>query len=119
MPEFPHATALLLFDGFTGKPQSAVRRSEMESGPPKQLQKFARVLVTRPARVLITSKADYNAFQTWFADETDRGAAWFDFTDPIDGTVKSGRIVDGELDPLPQRKDLERWEVAMRIETWG
>lgn len=118
MATFP-SNAKLLFEGFTERPASAVLRTEMESGPPKQAKLVSRVMVPRPVRYLFASKADYQAFVTWFRTQISYGADWFDWTDPVDGTVKSARIVNGTYEPTPLRKNLERWVVAMDLETWG
>lgn len=117
MATFP-AYALPLFEGFTERPDPAVLRTEMEAGPPKQALLVSRVMVARPMRFLITSKSNYQAFKTWFADTIHRGADWFDWVDPLDGQTKSARIQGGTYDPQPQRKDLERWIVSLTIETW-
>lgn len=117
MPTFP-AYAKVLFDGFGENPESAVLRTEMESGPKKQAQVRSRALVVRPMRCLFTSKADYLSFETWFRTDIKRGAVWFDWTDPVSGTVKKAQIVNGKIEAKPTRKDMERWIVSFELETW-
>ncbi|MDP1673982.1 MAG: hypothetical protein Q8L65_12845, partial [Burkholderiales bacterium] len=109
----------LLFDGYGRKPDPGVRRGDMESGPAKQLKTKARVLHTRPVQYLLTSKTDLDAFETWFESTINMGADWFDWTDPYDNTVKTARIVGGQIDLQPQRKMLDRWVATFQIETWG
>lgn len=116
---FPHAYALILFEGYAEGRESAVSRAPMETGPVKQLKTKSRVLVTRPVRILLRSNANYESFISWFTDDINLGADWFDFTDPRDNVVRSARIVEGKIDPKPTRKDLARWIVATNIETWS
>lgn len=118
MAAFP-AYPVLLFDGYARKPDAAIKRSDSESGPPKQLKTKSRVLHTRPVTYLLASKADLDAFETWFESTINFGADWFDWTDPYDSAVKSARIAGGAIDPKPQRKALDRWTVSFQIETWG
>lgn len=118
MPTWP-AYAAILFDGYAEEPEPAVIRTEMESGPAKQAMVRSLVTIQRPVKALITSNADYQSFMTWFRTDIKRGALWFDWTDPVDGQVKQARIVGGKIDPRPQRKDMSRWHIGLRIETWG
>jgi len=117
VPVFP-SYAKLLLDGFGENPESAVLRTEMESGPKKQAQVRSRALVTRPMRCLFTSKADHESFKAWFRNDIARGAVWFDWTDTVTGTVKKAQIVGGKIESKPTRKDLERWIVSFELETW-
>jgi hypothetical protein len=110
--------AILLFDGFTEKPEAGVVRTPKEGGMVKQRKRFSRVLVPRPVRYFFGSKADYNNFLTW-RESTIGRVGWFDWTDPKTGNVIQARIAGGEIDPKPTRKDLERWIVGMTIEAWG
>ena len=57
MAAFP-AYPKLLFQGFAEKPESAIKRSDNESGPAKQLKTKSRVLVKRNVIYLLTSNAD-------------------------------------------------------------
>jgi len=118
MAAFP-AYPMLLFDGFVEDPESAASRAPMETGPVKQLKTKSRVLVTRPLRYLINSNTDRNSFIAWHRDTVNLGADWFDWTDPVTATVKSARIVGGKIDWTPRRKQLDRWIVAFKLETWS
>lgn len=118
MATFP-AAALLLFEGLARMPESAVKRSDNESGPPKQLKTKSRVLHVRLVNYLITSKAELDAWEEWFEDGINLGADWFDWTDPYDNTVKQARIKDGIYRLAPQRKMLDRWKISFEIEIWG
>ena len=102
------------------KPTSAVLRTEMESGPAKQAKIHSRSMVTRAVTMIFTS-TEYTSFMTWFRDSISRGADWFDWTDPIDDTLKQARIVKGELEADSFSKsegDLLSWEVKFLLETW-
>lgn len=118
MSGFP-SYAVPLIEGYGERPEPAVERTEMESGPPKQMRVRSRALVTRPVKYLLASQADYAAFMAWFRDTLGAGADWFDWTDPRDGVTKKARIVGGKLDARPTVKTLARWIVSFELETWG
>lgn len=118
MAAFP-AYPKLLFQGFTEKPEPAIKRSDAESGPAKQLKTKSRVLVKRSVSYLLASAADRDSFMTWFKVTINFGADWFDWIDPYDNATKPARIVGGDIDPKPQRKMLDRWTVDFQIETWS
>lgn len=117
---FPHAYALILFEGYGETRDPAVARSPNEAGPPNQRKTKSRVLTTRPAKILLRSKADYQAFLTWYSATINEGADWFDFTDPRDNVVKTARIrADQPLEAKALRKQLDRWIIPLAIETWS
>lgn len=105
-------------NGFAVQRQSAVLRSEMESGPPKQAKILSRVLVTRSVVFMLDSLADYNSFLAWFRDDISRGAAWFSWTDPVDGAAKLARIVGGVLESEAPAESTRYWRVSCKLETW-
>ena len=117
MATFP-TYAKLLADGYAEQRESALLRTEMESGPPKQAKIKSRVMVVRPVNVLIQSRADYLSFVTWFKDTLNEGSSWFDFTDPVDRAVKQARFVGGGLEASPQA-GMTLWTIPLKIETWG
>lgn len=117
MAAFP-AAPVLLYDGFEEQPPPAVRRTEMEDLFGKQLKTASKVLVKRPVQYLIKSKADKDAFVVFFNTTINRGADWFDWTDPYDAAVKTARIVGGRISLKPRRKALDRWLLGCEIETW-
>lgn len=118
MATFP-AAPVLLFEGFTQKPPSAVRRTEMDDLFVKQLKRASTVLVKRPVKYLVNSKSDLDAFLTWFNTTINRGADWFDWTDPYDSAVKSARIVNGDIELEPRRKALDRWILSFELEIYA
>ena len=118
MPAWP-AYAHLLLEGYSESRAPSLLRTEMEDGPPKQARIRSRALVTRKATVQLRSRADYQAFIVWFADELDEGALWFDFLDPVSKAVKQGRIVGGGALDAAAKSSLNLWEIPVQIETWG
>ena len=117
MATFP-IYAKILAAGFAEQRESALLRTEMESGPPKQAKIKSRVLITRPVSILLQSRADYLRFVDWFSVTLNEGADWFDFTDPVKRTVKRARFVGGGLEASPQA-GLTVWTINTKIETWG
>lgn len=118
MATFPSYMKLILA-GLTFKRESALLRTEMEIGPPKQTVQKTRVMLTRKVTYAADSKTDYLNFITWFTTTINRGAAWFDWTDPVDGVTKKARIVNGELDEeKPLNSGLTLWQVSFHLETW-
>lgn len=117
---FP-STGKLSLSGYSEKPESALLRSEMESGPAKQALIKSRVMVERSI-TLHYSFAEYAAFKAWFkSTDCNRGASWFDWLDPIDGATKQARLKNGDYDALPRSGGegaVLEWDVSMIIETW-
>ena len=110
--------ARLLIDGFSRQRQSAVQRSDMESGPPRQTRVLSRVLVQRKCTAHFSTQADYLAFLTWFRDDINRGADWFDWTDEF-GAAATARIVGGALDTeQPVAWTGGAWRIGLTLETW-
>lgn len=117
MATFP-SYARLLVAGYSEARESALQRSEFESGPARQARVKSRVMVRRSATVNLESLADYHAFIAWFSTDLDEGAGWFDYTDPVRGTTVQARIVAGDLTATPE-PGLQDWTIPVVIETWG
>ncbi|MFZ4537814.1 hypothetical protein [Propionivibrio sp.] len=117
MATFP-SYASLLVDGFSVQRESALLRTEMESGPPKQAKVKSRVMVTRQVTIRLRSKGDYQSFVTWFAVTLNEGAAWFSLVDPVSGATVQARFAGNGLEASPQ-PGLESWTIKSKIETWG
>ena len=109
--------ARILRDGYAENPESALLRTDMESGPAKQVMIKSKVLVQRPITVLISSASDYSSWLTWFQTTIHRGADWFDWTDPRTASIKSARIVGGSY-TAEHAAALAAWKLAMTLETW-
>lgn len=118
METFPSYVAIRL-EGFSEKRESALLRSDMESGPAKQARIKTTVLVTRPVRLIFRTKTDYLSFLSWFSTNINEGADWFTWTDPVSGSAKTARFAAGGLDAAPVAGTLGYWVVATSIETWG
>ena len=112
--------AKILVDGFAEQRESALMRTEMESGPPRQTKVKSRVMVTRPVNIYLETLADYASFKTWFGTTINEGADWFTWTDPIDGASKSARFAGGGLSAMPlPGLTTSRWRISASLETWG
>ena len=118
MASFP-SYAVMLVEGASQQRATAIQRTQMESGPPKQLKTRSRVMVTRPAAALFKSLADFNSFITWFQTTINYGADWFTFTDPVDSSSKNGRIVSQLDSEEPSSSELTHWVVKFKLETWS
>lgn len=118
MPSFP-GFAKIELGGFGERRASALLRTEMESGPPKQVRVNSRVMVTRQCTIWCDSKADYLAFVTWFRVDLQEGALWFEWTDPVDGVVKLARFVGEGLPAEALNAAFGFWRMVLKIETWG
>lgn len=118
MADFP-TYAVLLREGFSQKRASAVSRTQMDDGMVKQLKTKSRVLVTRPVKYGFPSLAEFQSFIEWYETTIDGGVDWFNWTDPVDSTVKLARIVSELADETPDTPTLDYWIVSFNIETWG
>lgn len=122
MPAWPVYASIMRAD-FGIERESALIRSNMESGPPKQTRVKSRVMATMAIRAGIKGKTNYEAFLTWWRDTLNYGADWFDLPDPVAGTTIQARIVGGQLGravPVGGRPaDANtRWEIPMTLEYW-
>lgn len=116
MATFPGYPTLMAA-GFAQKRSTALLRTQMESGPPKQLKVKSRVMVTRPVSYFLSTLSDFNNFVTFFQTTINYGADWFTWTDPLDSVAKLARIV-GELDVEEPGVAMTYWVVKFNLETW-
>ena len=117
MATFP-VYANILFNGYNKKRESALLRSEMESGPPKQARVKYNVMEVHSVKIYISTKSDFQLFETWYSDDIAEGASWFDFTDPVTGSTVQARFKDGGYTATPMTPDMENWEISAQIEIW-
>jgi len=111
--------AKLLLDGFAEQRESAVLRTDMEVGPPRQTVVRSRVMKRRTVRIYLSSKTDYLNFQSWYSTTIREGSDWFDWTDPVDGVTKSARFT-GNFSASPLADKNGPWVVSgLTIEVWG
>lgn len=109
----------ILFQDYSQRRESALLRTEMESGPPKQAKVRSRVMLTRAAKLYLSSKADFQSFETWYREDLDEGALWFDMTDPVSGSTIEARFVGGGYTATPMSAAMQLWQVEVNIESWG
>ena len=99
-------------------PVPGVRRTNMESGPPKQSRFRDRELLQRPCRYFITA-AERTAWRTFFNGELAFGTSWFDWPDPLAGGAnKSARIVGGRYTIAPINPQATDFQLDLTIETY-
>lgn len=111
--------AKILLEGFSQKRGSALLRSEMESGPPRQSKIKSRVMVTRSIVIRLASLEEFNLFETWYANDINEGAEWFSWNDPVSQSQKAARFVDGGYSASPVGDVGMGWKISAQIETWG
>jgi hypothetical protein len=116
MPVWPD-TAKVLLEGYAEARESALLRTEMESGPPKQARVRSRLLTTRQFTVGFATAGDYLAFLDWYRDELSEGAAWFEFFDAVRDTLVQARFAEGGLSAQAEF-ELEVWKMPVRLESW-
>lgn len=109
----------ILFDGYSQSRESALMRTEFETGPPRQARIKTRVLTTRKAKLYLSSKANYLAFIEWFSTDLKEGALFFTMADPVTGANIEARFVGGGIDSAPMIQSLDAWEISISIESWG
>jgi len=118
MATFP-SYAQILFDGFSQERESALIRTEMDSGPPRQAKIKSRVMLTRNVNIYLDSKTALANFEEWYQDDINYGASWFDFVDPISGSTVQARFVGGAYTLKPMSAKLQDWQLSAKIETWS
>lgn len=91
----------------------------MESGPPRQAKVRSTVMMTRTCNIYIEGLSNYLAFKTWFSSTLSEGASWFNYSDPVTGTVVQARFVNGGFTATPMLGGMSAWQVQAKIESWG
>ena len=108
----------ILLDPYREKPAPLTRRTDMESGPPKQARIARRRMVQRPCAYRF-SATEYATFKTWV--DTEGAENWFSWVDPYDGSTKQARLLLGQYEGQPVKTEdgaeLE-WVVNFTIETF-
>ncbi|GHU34213.1 hypothetical protein AGMMS50256_27520 [Betaproteobacteria bacterium] len=114
--------AKVLLESYSESRESALIRTEMESGPPKQARVRSRVMITRNITAAFASDADYLAFLDWYSNDIDEGALWFEFFDDVRNSIVLARFAEGGLQANAIRKPSEGiyiWELPCKLESWG
>lgn len=109
----------VFFRDFQQKRDSVLLRTEMESGAPRQAKIRSRPMITRTAILFMETKADFLSFETWYKEDIDEGAMWFNFYDPVKEATVQARFVGGGYTARPLSASLKQWEVETSIESWG
>lgn len=109
----------VLFDGYSEQKESGIIRTEFENGPPRQARFKSRTMKTRSAKLYIDSNANFQSFETWFVEDIQQGALFFNMTDPVKGTTVEARFVGGVYSARPLSSSMNKWEVSCEIESWG
>lgn len=109
----------VLFDGYQQTRESGILRTEFENGPPRQAKFKSRVMITRAVRLYISSNADFQSFETWFAEDIEQGAMFFNMTDPVKSTTIEARFVGGTYSATPLSSSMNHWQIDCQIESWS
>lgn len=117
MATFP-SYAKILLNGYSKKRESALMRTEMENGPPKQVKVRTKPMVVYAATVDLKSKADLYSFENWYINDINEGASWFTFTEPVTKVALQARIRDGGYTASPNASS-NSWQIQLQIEVWG
>lgn len=118
MSSWPAYATLLRDDAFGFERESALLRTDTESGPPKQTKIKSRVMVKVPVRARFGSQADALSFIDWVRTTLDHGTDWFDWANPLTGTTVQARIVGGQLGRIAPVRGMSCWEIPMTLEYW-
>lgn len=106
---------------FAEQRATALGRTEMDVGPPKQARQKSRVMVQVKMKLAFYSKAELDAFLSFFVTDVKHGALWFDWTHPRTGQVLQARFVGGqELAPIEHRRaTLDLIDLPILLEYWS
>lgn len=118
MATFP-TYADVLIEGYSINKESALLRTEMESGPPKQAKLKSKVMITHNVQIYLSTNANFQSFESWYTNDISQGSAWFDFVNPITGSTVAARFKNGGYTATPMSAKLEEWKVSAQIEMWG
>jgi hypothetical protein len=105
------------YQGYSEKPRPNIYRTNMEGGPPKQARKYSLTFVERTVSYIFTA-AEYATFKTWFYTTSQYGALWFNWNDPVDGTNKIARIMNGQITANPIGAGGDNWLINFTLETY-
>lgn len=112
------STGEFLLSGYGEVPEGALNRTTMETGPAKQAKVRSKELVTREVSYRY-SKTDYIAWKVWRASTINRGADWFNWVNPLNGTTVLARIVNGVYQANTFNAGGEiKWDVNFKLETY-
>lgn len=118
MPAFP-AYGELLLNGFGEQPETALIRTEMETGPVKQ----AKIRSKENMQFTVTYKytsAEFILWKAWRKADIAFGALYFDWVKPLTGEVVQARIPGGDYNAVAYngKDEAIEWEVGFIIELY-
>ena len=91
---------------------SAVERTEMERGVPKQRRANSDVLVQQDITIFFRTTAEASTWDTFFYTTIKAGQDWFDFTPIRTGVMVQARVVGGN--PGKLTKGTKTWVYSQR-----
>ena len=107
-------TALIARVGWVESCENNIERSDFEVGPPKQVRRTTRRLITQKFTVLFASVGDYLSFLDW---SNAQAGGWFDFPDHVSASTVQARIVSGsEGEASFDDSNMERWQMDLSVE---
>ena len=77
MIKFPQHLPLPTIDGYSIKPDDAIIRTDMESGPARQRRRFTQT----PSKIAVRwvmNQEQFSLFEAWYKFLAKEGAEWFD-----------------------------------------
>lgn len=92
MPTFP-SIGTPTYDAFSANVPGDHLRTTME-GYIKQYKRYSKTYTTRTLRYIVTS-SQLSTFETFWSSDIDRGSTSFTWTDPIDSSALTARLVGG------------------------
>jgi hypothetical protein len=98
-------------------PDTALVRSQMERGIPKQRRITSDVMETMLLTMHFDTAADATSFEAWFYTTINAGADWFDLVHPRTGATEQVRSMEGKLGALqPLNRNFSRTKRDMLVE---
>lgn len=115
---WPTRLPLPTYDGYALEPESAVTRTDMESGPARQRRRFTQTPTRIPVRWRMGAR-EFAVFEAWFRLKLADGTGWFtlDLLGGIGIAAHEARFVGQGNAPykaIPSRGDI--WIVTAILE---
>jgi len=76
MATWPSTLPTIVVNGYSITPQQPFIRTEMDQGPSRQRRRFTTTPTTYEVNWFMTED-EFGIFESWYRDEIDNGAAWF------------------------------------------